>query len=143
MADMNKLKQDALRRKQEFEDKKRSEEFRKQKNRSVKSGRQKREKAAAAAKQKQAMQKKKPKKSPARWVVDILLVLGALLLLIVLFNPYWSFIFSARRLDSGLLSNTVWLFYLVVDLTKTHHDKFILTHYPVRKLINIRWKAVD
>ncbi|WP_157834584.1 hypothetical protein [Oceanospirillum beijerinckii] len=85
---MNKLKQDALRRKQEFEDKQRAAEFRKQRDRSVKSGRKKREQAAAAAKQKQGMQKKKPKKSPARWMVDILLVLGAMLVLIMLFNPY-------------------------------------------------------
>ncbi len=93
MADMNKLKEDALRRKQEFEDKKRSEEFRKQRDRSNRSSHKKRDRDASGrgrkGQAKPAMQvRKKAKKTPMRWVVDILLVLGTLLVLIMLFNPY-------------------------------------------------------
>lgn len=93
MADMNKLKEDALRRKQEFEDKKRSEEFRKQRDRSKRSSHKKHDRDASGrgrkGQAKPAMPvRKKAKKTPMRWVVDILLVLGTLLVLIMLFNPY-------------------------------------------------------
>lgn len=99
MQNMKKLKEDALRRKHEFEEQQRIEELQKQRkmggghgqhrskrrdegqNRSRK---RKEQSAAPATKH----QHKKPKKTPARWVLDTLLVLGTLIALVALFNPY-------------------------------------------------------
>ena len=99
MQNMRKLKEDALRRKHEFEEKKRNEEL--QKERKMGGGRPRPDKRRAgqarsqgSASQRrnvparQPVMRKKPKKTPARWVIDTLLVLGTLIALVMLFNPY-------------------------------------------------------
>lgn len=99
MPNMRKLKEDALRRKHEFEEQQRNEEL--QKQRKMSGGRQPRSdrRRPAQSRSSQANDKRnraparpqmrrKPKKTPARWVVDTLLVLGTLIVLVILFNPY-------------------------------------------------------
>ncbi|WP_028304110.1 hypothetical protein [Oceanospirillum maris] len=99
MQNMRKLKEDALRKKQEFEEKKRNEEFRKQRkmagghtranqSRNGTKGRKSQAGKGKAGAQVQPQMRKKPKRTPARWIIDTLLVLGALMVLVVLFNPY-------------------------------------------------------
>ena len=103
MQNMRKLKEDALRRKQEFEENKRNEEL--QKQRKMAGGRprrpdrrgssaQARNGRGSASQQRRNVpaarpqMRKKAKRTPARWVVDTLLVLGTLIVLVMLFNPY-------------------------------------------------------
>ena len=100
MQNMRKLKEDALRRKQEFEEKQRHEEL--QKQRKMNGGRPRprperrrpaQSRSAAPARNKAAapqrpVMRKKARRTPARWVLDTLLVLGALIVLVVMFNPY-------------------------------------------------------
>ena len=101
MQNMRKLKEDALRRKHEFEEKKRNDEL--QKERKMGGGRPRprpdKRRAGQARSQgsssqrrsvpaRQPVMRKKPKKTPARWVIDTLLVIGTLIALVMLFNPY-------------------------------------------------------
>ena len=104
MQNMRKLKEDALRRKHEFEENKRNEEL--QKQRKMTGGRsrprsdrrgssaQARNGRGSASQQRRNVpaarpqMRKKAKRTPARWVVDTLLVLGTLIVLVMLFNPY-------------------------------------------------------
>ena len=93
MANMQKLKEDALRRKHEHEEKQRKEELRKMKSGRPRSGKERERPSARNQRGKTdtpapVSARRKPKKTPARWVVDILLVLGALMLLVMMFNPY-------------------------------------------------------
>lgn len=101
MQNMRKLKEDALRRKQEFEEKQRNEELQKQRKMSGGRPRRDRRRSEAQTRNKQGgsssrrnmpvahpQVKKKAKRTPARWVIDTLLVLGTLIALVMLFNPY-------------------------------------------------------
>lgn len=102
MQNMRKLKEDALRRKHEFEEKKRNEEL--QKQRKMAGGRPRPDRRGSSAQARNGrgsasqqrrnvpaarpQMRKKAKRTPARWVVDTLLVLGTLIVLVMLFNPY-------------------------------------------------------
>ena len=98
MQNMKKLKEDALRRKREFEEKQRNQELQQQRRTSGGRPRPDRHRSAATRNQKAADSRhkaqapaahhKKPRKTPARWVLDILLILGTLMVLVMLFNPY-------------------------------------------------------
>lgn len=97
MPNMQKLKEDALRRKQEYEEKQRNEARRKQRkmNGGRAEGRSRRDTGRHGKTTDRHQQtasrapvRKKPKKTPARWVIDTLLVLGTLIVLVMLFNPY-------------------------------------------------------
>lgn len=94
MANMQKLKADALKRKHEHDEKQRQEELRKLKSGRPRQSRDRERPAGRNARGRnnaaptQAPVHRKPKKTPTRWVVDILLVLGALMLLVMMFNPY-------------------------------------------------------
>lgn len=96
MVDMAKLKEDALQRKRQHEEK----ELRKQVARSKRPARKpsasgSRASARGAANNPSAQralankaQPKKRKRSVSRWVLDILLFLGALIVVIFMFNPF-------------------------------------------------------
>ncbi|WP_417596539.1 hypothetical protein [Oceanospirillum sp.] len=100
MQNMRKLKEDALRRKQEFEEKQRNDEFKKQRKmsggRSSRSDKRRPSKGRGSSAQDQRRKavpartqvRKKAKKTPGRWVIDTLLVVGTLMALVALFNPY-------------------------------------------------------
>ena len=97
MVDMAKLKEQALERKRQHEEK----ELRKQVSRSKRPARRTsasgsrgntakgaaRNPSAQRALEKRA-QPKKRKRSVSRWVLDILLFLGALITVIIMFNPF-------------------------------------------------------
>lgn len=93
MVDMAKLKEDALQRKRQHEEK----ELRKQVSGSKKPARRasatksRASKTRSAAPQRGAAERpkaKKAKRSVSRWVLDILLFLGALIVVIIMFNPF-------------------------------------------------------
>jgi len=101
MPNMRKLKEDALRRKHEFEELQRNEELQKQRKMSggrrprTNQGRHRSDQGRnTPANNKRGdlsarhQPRKKPKKTPARWIIDTLLVLGTLMVLVMLFNPY-------------------------------------------------------
>jgi len=95
MVDMAKLKEDALQRKRQHEEK----ELRKQVSRSKRPARRtsaSRSKAKGGARNASAQralatkrtQPKKRKRSVSRWVLDILLFIGALIVVVVMFSPF-------------------------------------------------------
>jgi len=96
MVDMAKLKEDALQRKRQHEEK----ELRKQVSRSKRPARRApasrsstarsgtRNPSAQRALAAKRTQPKKRKRSVSRWVLDILLFLGALIVVIIMFNPF-------------------------------------------------------
>lgn len=103
MQNMRKLKEDALRRKHEFEEKQRTDELRKERKMAGGRPRPRPDRRRAGAQQPRTQgsasqrrnvpaarpqMRKKAKRSPARWVIDTLLVLGTLIALVMLFNPY-------------------------------------------------------
>lgn len=96
MVDMAKLKEDALQRKRQHEEK----ELRKQVSRSKRPARRApasrtstakggaRNASAQRALTAKRPQPKKRKRSVSRWVLDILLFLGALIVVVIMFNPF-------------------------------------------------------
>ncbi len=97
MVDMAKLKEQALERKRQHEEK----ELRKQVSRSKRPARRtsasgsRSSTARGAARNPSAQralakrtQPRKRKRSVSRWVLDILLVLGALIVILIMFNPF-------------------------------------------------------
>jgi len=99
MVDMAKMKEQALQRKREHEER----ELRKQMKGSKSSSRRsassnsgrgrsraggRSNPSAQRALAQQRVQPKKRKRSISRWVLDILLVLGALLVIVIMFNPF-------------------------------------------------------
>ncbi|NLW03995.1 MAG: hypothetical protein GX029_02020 [Pseudomonadaceae bacterium] len=92
MVDMAKLKEDALQRKRQHEEK----ELRKQVAGSKKPARRTsgsrggktRGNASAQRDLAERPKAKKSKRSVSRWVLDILLFLGALIVVILMFNPF-------------------------------------------------------
>lgn len=104
MQNMRKLKEDALRRKHEFEEKQRNDELQKQRKMSGGRPRPRPDRGRAGAQQTRGkgstsqrrsnvpaarpQMRKKAKRTPARWVIDTLLVLGTLIALVMMFNPY-------------------------------------------------------
>ncbi len=94
MVDMAKLKEDALRRKQEHEEKELKRQMQRRKSaaprkKNTASSRTAQRPAARGARtQVVQAQPKKRKRSISRWVLDILLVLGALLVMVMFINPF-------------------------------------------------------
>lgn len=99
MVDMAKMKEQALRRKQEHEEKELRRQMKRSKsasrrsssrsaNRSNAGGRGRANPSAQRALAQQRTRPKKAKRSISRWVLDILLVLGALFVILMIFNPF-------------------------------------------------------
>ncbi|SEI46349.1 hypothetical protein SAMN05421831_102147 [Allopseudospirillum japonicum] len=96
MVDMAKLKEEALKRKRDHEEAERRKQMKPQKSasssarRAAKPGGAKRSGASAQGKEHTSKGQAAPKKkrSVSRWVLDILLFLGALLVLTLMFNPF-------------------------------------------------------
>jgi len=96
MADMSKMKEQALQRKREHEERELRKEMGKSKRRPSSRGDSRgRSRAggrgnpsAQRALAQQRTQPKKRKRSISRWVLDILLVLGALLVIVMVLNPF-------------------------------------------------------
>lgn len=95
MADMSKMKEQALQRKREHEERELRKQMDKSKRRPSRSSSRGRSGAggrsnpsAQRALAQQSARPKKRKRSISRWVLDILLVLGALLVMVMVLSPY-------------------------------------------------------
>lgn len=100
MVDMSKMKEEALRRKREHEEKELRKQMSSSKRRassrassrggrsSARGGARENPSAQRALAQRQGAQPRKKKRSVSRWVLDILLVLGALLVLVIILSPF-------------------------------------------------------
>lgn len=94
MVDMAKLKEEALQRKRQHEEKELKKQLNKGKkprNSSASSSRSSRGSTARNPSAQRALAKQPPKKrkrSVSRWVLDILLFLGALLIMVMMINPF-------------------------------------------------------
>ena len=98
MVNMNKMKEEALRRKREHEKKELEKQMAASKAASKRSGRKRSHGSASgrrsnpsaqrALAQQQQLRPKKRKRSVSRWVLDILLVLGALLVIVIILSPF-------------------------------------------------------